>query len=366
MPGIRSLLSALVASALLAQQPAPAPATQEQAPDVTFRSSVDMVVAPVLVTDSSGDFVDGLEPSQFRLFDNKKEQDIRVDVTFQPISLVIAIQANANVEAVLPQIRKIGSLIQPLIIGERGEAAVLAFDHRLTVLQEFTSDATRITDAVAKIKVGSSTSRMVDAVDRGVFLLRSRPSNRRRVLLLISETRDYGSEGRAREALIAAQVNNVSVYSVDVSRFITTLTKKQQPPRPNPLPPSARPLPMSVPATPTNVDQTFGGAGGRAEFIPLMIEILRDVKAVFRDNPVELFTKGTGGGEYGFTRQRGLEEAINRIGAELHSQYLVSYRPNNKEEGGFHEISVTVTPKVGRRDIKVHTRPGYWLAAKFE
>ncbi len=62
-------------------------------------------------------------------------------------------------------------------------------------------------------------------------------------------------------------------------------------------------------------------------------------------------------------RQRGLEDAVAKIGSELHSQYLVSYRPNNKEEGGFHEITVQIA---NRRDVKAHTRPGYWLAAKFE
>ena len=92
------------------------------------------------------------------------------------------------------------------------------------------------------------------------------------------------------------------------------------------------------------------------------MEIFKDVKYIFKDNPVELFTKGTGGSEFAFMKQRGLEEAISRIGEELHSQYLISYSPNNKEEGGFHEIVVEVA---GRPEVKkVQTRPGYWLAGK--
>lgn len=360
MAAFRLTVFVLAAVAALAQQPEP-PA-QDVPPPTTFRSTVDVVVAPVLVTDSNGDFVDGLEPTQFHLYDNGKEQDIQVEVAFQPISLVIVIQGNSNVEPILPQIRKIGSLIEPLVIGERGEAAVIKFDHRIEVLQDFTSDSTKVTEAVKKIQPGSSSSRMVDAVNRAVNMLRSRPANRRRIVMLISETRDFGSEGRARDTLLAAQVYNVTVYAVDISRFVTTLFAKPQPPRPNPLPPAARPLPASVPATPTTVQQTYN-PGARAEFIPLMVELFRDVKAVFKDNPVELFTKGTGGTEHGFVRQRGLEEAVAKIGSELHSQYMVSYRPNNKEEGGFHEIKVLVA---GRNDVRAHTRPGYWLAAKFE
>jgi len=63
---------------------------------------VRVVVAPVIVTDRDGDYIDGLQPNQFHLFDNDKEQEIKVDVAFQPISLVIAVQANDRVDSVLP------------------------------------------------------------------------------------------------------------------------------------------------------------------------------------------------------------------------------------------------------------------------
>jgi VWFA-related protein len=264
----------------------------------------------------------------------------------------------------LPKIQKVGNLIQPMMVGDAAEVAILKYDHRLEVVQDFTSDGVKITEAVKKIRPGSSVSALNDAVNQSVNMLRNRPRDRRRIVLVIGETRDYGSQGRLRDTLIAAQVQNVTVYSVDMSRALTTLTAKARPSRPNPLPPAARPMPAGVPATPTTVAQTYGeGGGARAEFLPLMVEILRDVKAVFKDNPVELFTKGTGGTEYSFTTQRGLEDAIIRIGEELRSQYLVSYTPNNKEEAGFHTIEVSV---VNRRDFKTHTRPGYWLASKFE
>jgi VWFA-related protein len=106
--------------------------------------------------------------------------------------------------------------------------------------------------------------------------------------------------------------------------------------------------------------QTTGGQGASAQFIPLMVEIFKSSKAIFVDNPAEVFAKGTGGTEISFAKQKGLEEAISKIGSEIHSQYLISYNPNNKEEGGFHEIDV----EVNSRDAKtVRTRPGYWLAS---
>jgi len=361
---MRPFAAVLLPLLLAAQQPAPAPAERDKPagdqPDVTIRTTVSVVVAPVTVVDSDGNYVNGLQPHQFHLLDNGKPQDIRVDVAFHPLSIVLAVQANSAMEAVLPKIQKIGVLLQPLVIGDQGEAAVLAFDHRMQLLQDFTSDSDKVAAAVKRIKVGSTSSRMIDAVYESVRMLRNRPANRRRIVLLISETRDIASEGRAREALHAAQLANVSIYTVDVSRLFTTLTAKPQPPRPDPLPPAARPLPPNVPATPTTVMQTWGSRGYSADFIPLMVEIFRDVKAIFKSNPVEVFTKGTGGREFGFTTQRALEDAIASIGRELHSQYLISYSPNNKDEGGFHVIQVEIT---GRRDVKARTRPGYWLGA---
>ena len=327
-----------------------------------FRITTDVVVAPVTVFDKDGGYISGIQPEQFHLFDNGKDQNINVDITYQPISIVIAVQANSHVESILPQVQKIGNLITPLVIGDQGEAAVIAYDSRIRKLQDFTSNPDLITQAVKKITAGSTANRMIDAVVEAASMLDKRPKNRRRILLLIGETRDLSSESRAREALIDLQLSNIVFYSVDMSRVMTSLTAPPPQPRPDPTPPAAHPLPSNVPATPTTVQQTYGTNGGRAEFVPLMVEVFKDVKAIFKDNPVELFTKGTGGSEFGFVRQRGLEEAIQRIGEELHSQYLISYSPNNKEEGGFHQITVEVA---GRPDVqKIQTRPGYWLAGK--
>jgi VWFA-related protein len=329
-------------------------------PPVIGTSRVTEIVVPVTVHDRDGNIVNGLQPRQFHLSDNGKEQDINVDVTYHPISLAIVVQANASVEAILPQVKKIGPLLETFIVGDQGEAAVLAFDHRFQLKQDFTSDSAQISEALKKINPGSSTSRVVDAIDEGVRMLNHRPANRRRVLLLISETRDYGSEGKMRTALLDAQLANVIVYTVNMSRMVATLTNKPYPgPDPlNGLPASAYPMPAGVPATPTTVMQKGMAPGTNADVVPLIVEIMRDVKSIFVDNPAEKMTKATGGYEFSFFKQKGLEEAVAKIGSELHSQYIITYNPNNKDDGGWHDIKVALN----RPELKVRARPGYWLA----
>lgn len=316
------------------------------------------IIAPVLVFDRDGNIMNNLQPSEFHLFDNGREQDIHVDTEYQPISLVIAVEASYRDDAVLKQIHKIGSLIEPLVIGDAGEAAVIAFDHRIRTLQDFTSDPKKISDAIAKVSSGSTSTCLNDAVDAAILMLRHRSRDRRRIILTISETRDNGSKARGRQTLIALQLSNITVYSVDISQLTRRLTEQPEPPRPSAIAPEARNLPMGA-NTPLAVENATG-YGRSIEILPLMKEIYTDTKGIFIRNPIQLYTRGTGGQQFSFIKQRGLEDAIAKIGTEIHSQYLISYAPRKETllEGGFHELKISVEYPRAR----VVTRPGYWLA----
>lgn len=344
----------LAVAAFQAPAQAPPAANPPEGEGPLIRAEVTNIVAPVLVTDRSGNIIDGLQPHQFHLVDNNKEQNIQVDVTFEPISLVVLIEKATRVEAILPQIKHLGTLL-PVVVGDHGEAAVLAFDSRLQLLQDFTQDPDKVKAAIDKINAGNSSVRMIDAVDQAVSMLKKRPPNNRRIILLVSETRDSGSEGRVREALIDAQLANVLVYPVDITQLVVRLTEKPTPPRPNPIDPAAIPSVMGNPSTPTTDFQNYGPA--QAQFGPLLMEIYRDTKRIFVDSPSEVFAKGTGGEQFFFIKQRGLEDAVQRLSTEIRSQYLITYHPNNADEPGFHQLGVTVdNPRYIAR-----TRPGYWI-----
>jgi VWFA-related protein len=258
-------------------------------------------------------------------------------------------------DEILKQVRHLGTLM-PLIVGDHGEAAVMAFDSRLRVMQDFTSDSDKVKSAIEKITAGNSSSRMIDAVERSVFMLRNRPKDNRKIILLVSETRDKASEGRLREALIDAQLSNVFIYAVDITQLAVRLTEKPTPGPPDAIAVTARPPVMGNASTPTNVATGYG-VQNQAQFAPLLMEIYRGTKRIFVENPTEVFAKGTGGAEFSFVKQRGLEEAVQRISQEIRSQYLITYSPNNKEEPGFHAITVTLDNPA----YTAKTRPGYWI-----
>jgi VWFA-related protein len=360
-----SLLFVLVAQQPPSKQAATPPPDLTQTNDLShFTVTLQQVLAPVLVYDRKRNYVNGLTADRFRLYDNDKEQNLTsVDVTYTPISMVVAIQANGEAEKMLGQVNKVGPMLKPIVLGDQGKAAVIAYDHRVRLLQPFTSDTDDITKAIKGIKAGSSSSRLIDAVEQGVFLLNHEDKKRRRILLVIGESRDAGSQAHARETLEKLQLANVAVYFVDMSHLIGRLTT----PPPDPVPPSQPPAAMGPlggghPSTPTTNDQAFGTNGYSADAYPLMVEIFRDVRNIFKVSTATLFTKGTGGEQFPFATSRGLEEAISRIGDELHSQYLITYTPNNMGDGGFHKIDVEV---VGGGLYKCETKPGYYMSPLF-
>jgi VWFA-related protein len=338
-------------------KPEPPPITDPLLDGPIIRATVQVVLVPTTVTDRAGRIVDGLQPQDFRLLDNDKPQDINRDVTALPLSMVICIQRSYNVEGVLPKINRMGNALRDLLIGQDGEAAIVSFDHRIETLADFTNDPDKINEAMRKLRPGGLNSRLNDAVQQAIRMLRYK-RDRRKVILMISETLDRSSEANPREVATELQVHNIDFYTLNISRIVTALTTKSLPPRPDPFPPGARPRPGIVPMDPTTTAQWTGMQGYAGDLVPMLVEMFRGVKAIFIRNPAELYTQFTGGREYSFISQADLESAIGKIGEELRGQYILSYTPNNKIEGGFHRIEVQVL----RPNLRVRTRPGYWMA----
>lgn len=342
-------------------QPTPDPKEEriEDAASPTFRSNVHYLLVPTTVFDPDGHgYVNGLTVSDFQVLDNGKPQRITSDFSMQPVSVVLVVQANSEVQPLLPAIQKAGVLLQGLVSGQEGDAAILAFDHRMQVEQDFTSDPAKLDDAMHKITAGSSTAAINDAVMQADQMLRQhdRQNTRRRVIILMTRNVDKGSQIKLPEAIHRMQFDNIIVYCVDMSRFKTALLNKPGYPRPanGGIPPEAIGTPTGRTLSETDVLTQADG-----NWLNTVPPLARGIRDLFKRSPAEAYTYFTGGKMYSFSNLRGLETAITDIGKDLNSQYLLTYALPQNPEPGFHTIRVIVD----RPEVKVLTRPGYWAGA---
>lgn len=326
---------------------------------VIGRATVRTVLVPTTVLDPDGHgYVNGLAPNEFSLYDNQKPQKISAEFTQLPMSVVMVVQANSEIEPFLPKLKKTGVLLHGLVTGEGGDVSIMSFDHRLTVLQDFTKDPDKLDDAMQKMTSGSSSARLIDAVLEADHMLKRHDirNERRHVILLISRNIDKGSESHLQATVRQMQFDNVIVYCVDISKVMTALMKKMDYPAPTNgrIPPEAQPNMIgNGPRTETsNVQQQTGNILNAGP------PILRGIHDLFKKTPAEALSYFTGGQLYSFSTDKALENAITDIGKDLNSQYLLSYTPNaeTSKEPGFHTIKVDVN----RPGLKVRVRPGYW------
>ncbi len=333
---------------------------QQKAPEIKVQ--VALVNTPVTVRDSSGEMVHDLDKADFRIFDNGVEQRItHFDLGGDPISLVIVVENSSRIEPLMPEVRKTGILFTQTVMGPTGEAAILAVNDSVDKLADFTKDSDKIEKTIARMKMGTSGVRLYDGLAAAVEMLTSRPmtatgEGRRRVIVALSEAVDTGSDSKLGMVLRQAQLANVTIYSVGLSTTRAELQAKPKQTTPQITPPGTFPLPPQpgTPQTPTTEAQRYGNI----DLLALAIWAVTHGVQTVKDNSLEVAATATGGANYGTFKDRSIEQAIDRIGGELHAQYALSYAPIGVSPTGYHEIKVQVL----KPGLKVRARPGYYLA----
>jgi VWFA-related protein len=362
-----AVLGVLFATCAHAQAPAgpmtPAPGVPvQQAPKIKVESV--LVNTPVTVQNGKGELVDNLDAKDFRILDNGVEQKIsHFDVGGDALSMVVVVETSDRVEPLLPEVRKSGILLTETVMGPNGEGAVIGFNDEVKKLQDFTSSADAIENTIARLEVGTSGAKLYDAMDLGVEMLSGRRTRTatepglRRVLLVIAESDDEGSTEKLGAVLRRAQLQNVTIYSVGLSSTRAALQKKSEykrPPNPAPDGTFGLPAPPGTVQTPTTENARYG----TIDLMALAVWAVTHIKDKITASGLQVASVATGGAHMATWKDRSVENAIDAIGAELHSQYVLTYTPTGTDVGGYHEIKV----EVDQPGMKVRSRPGYYLA----
>ncbi|MGA3202196.1 MAG: VWA domain-containing protein [Bryobacteraceae bacterium] len=314
---VKTLSIGVLAAALLGQ-------------DQPLKTNVHLVLVPTTVTSKRSDLIDGLSAEDFIVTDDGVRQKVRMDTSdtvLAPVSLVVLVQSSGISTPALARIRLVGPMIQPLVIGERGQAAVIAYDTEARVFQEFTTDGTKIRKAFENIEPRTiKQAKLIDAVIEGMKMLGTRPENYRRIMMVLGESRDRGSKHKLAEAVEMAQRAGVVIYSLTYSAQGQAWTSSAD----------------DDPSMP-----------GDADYVGAIGEVAR----LAEKNDANAFARATGGRHLSFLTEKSLQTAMSRLGEEIHSQYLLSFVPTDTKNLGLHRIEVKVAKFP---NAVVRARAGYW------
>ncbi|HMJ61066.1 MAG TPA: VWA domain-containing protein [Bryobacteraceae bacterium] len=296
--------------------------------DTTIRTTVPLAVLPASVTDRHGKSIEGLTAGDFVLLDDSRPKPVHVDVIdsgLPPIALVVLVQTSDRSLSALAKIREAGAMISEAVVGANGEAAVIAFDDEVRVLQDFTHDADAVSGAFRNLKPrDSSGARMIDAVESSLALLASRPGPRRSGILIVGESRDRGSKSKPADLQVSLERTGVTVYSMRYSAYLTPFTTRPE---------------------------EYEPGGGT------YLDGIKDLARLGKLNAMEMLTRTTGGLDLSFETKSKLEKNLMRLAGDIHNRYLVSFVPDVDETQRFHRLTLQIK---NRPDAAVLTRPGYW------
>ena len=287
--------------------PTPFATKQTRGGDDVVLSNTDLVTFTVTVTDPYDRYVSGLSKKNFKVFDEKEEQEI---VYFSdddaPVSVGVVFDVSGSMSG--EKISRARTALSKFIetSHEKDEYFLIGFNSRAQLLLDRTRDGDAILDKLTFVQPKDNTA-LYDACYLGVEKVQ-RGAHKKRAILLISDGQDNSSRYTVKDLRRSIKEADVAVYAVGIVGGGDTLDMQGQ----------------------GILDELAGASGG---------------KAFFPNTSAEL------------------DEIFERIALELRHQYSIGYRPKNfVADGSWRKIKVKVTPPRGMPRLTLRTREGYFAS----
>src|SRR6185437_12132761 len=167
------------------------------------RVDTTLVTLPVSVSDRDGRYIPNLRKEDFRLWEEGVEQNVAFFSSVdKPFSVVLMIDTSGSTRFRLEEIQDAAiAFVNQLRQDDR--VMVVSFDDQIRVLSEFTSDRSRLRDAIRRTHPGDGT-KLYDAVDMVMNQRLNNVEGRKAVVLFtdgVDTTSRYASyESNVRDA----------------------------------------------------------------------------------------------------------------------------------------------------------------------
>ena len=201
------------------QSKPPDAATKEKAepasPRNTIKVSVNLVNVLVSVLDEKNRPAPDLPIEAFKIFEEGVEQkiDIFESETKQPLDLALMVDASLSARKEMAFEREAASHFIKQVLQPEDRLGVFYFDEQVTQICPYSNDIPKLQDAVRRIPEGAGTS-IYDAVLLGSNSLEKRGSNRRRVIIMVTDGGETTSHADFEATRKAAVRSSALLYTI--------------------------------------------------------------------------------------------------------------------------------------------------------
>jgi Ca-activated chloride channel family protein len=198
-----------------APQQAPERQKDPQTPKGTIKINVNLVNVLVSVLDENKRPAPNLPQEAFQVLEEGVPQKIEFfePETKLPLDLAMMIDASMSAHIDIQYEREAASRFIRQVLRPDDRMAVFSFDETVTQRTTFTERVQTLQEAVAKIPDGAGTS-IYDAVMLGSQALEKRASERRRVIILVTDGGETTSHADFEAARRAALRGEVLLYTI--------------------------------------------------------------------------------------------------------------------------------------------------------
>ena len=185
---------------LCAQTPRP------QRPPI-FKVDVDMVFVNVAVSDPLNRYVTGLEKENFKIFEDKVEQEI---IHFNQYSAPISIGIIFDISGSMKENANIARFLD--FGNTKDEYLLITFNQQTKLVRDFSQQVSTLQSDILFQKPGGNTS-LYDAVYMGLSYVME-GTNEKKALILITDGEDNTSRYSPGEIREFAKESSVQIYSI--------------------------------------------------------------------------------------------------------------------------------------------------------
>ena len=297
------------------------------AQDDVIKVDVNLVNVLCTVRGKNNALIGNLEKSDFHLFEDAKEQEIKYFTreTDLPLTIGLLVDVSGSQERLIDTEHRAASAFFRSVLRPKDLAFLISFGKDSELLQDSTSSPKLLEDGLKELRlnapvgglhpgpVPTAQNQAGTVLWDAIYLAaneRLRSEAGRKVIVVITDGVDTGSRKTREQAIREAQLADAVVYSID----------------------------YSDPAAYGGFG--FGGGGGEGDLKKLSEE--------------------TGGHMLKVDRKNTLDDIFKEIQDEMRSQYAIAYTPSNpKKDGSYRKLDF----KMSNKDYKVQARKGYYAVA---